>query len=141
MADAFRLCVMTPDLRVWDGVVQTVVATGPNGEFGVLPGHVAYVTPIQPGALVIEADSVRQIHATGQGFAQVGTDRVSIVLSSCEDAAKLDGPAIEKVVAAAEKMLCEADPEEPRWHDARFEQEMGLGRLAAIARLGVSASH
>ena len=139
MADGFRLRVLTPDRKVWDGVVQSVIATGHKGEFAVLPGHVAYITSVSPGALVIDADSGRRIYASGGGFAQVSQEKVSIILASCEDVEKLDAALVHKALVTAEKALTEVDLEDPKWHDATFEQAMALGRLAALDRAGSGA--
>ncbi len=84
MADTFKLSVLTPKAEVFSGVVSTVSVSGEVGEFGVLPGHYAYITSVKPGPLEIVEASGTTRYEVGDGFAQVAADKVSIVVSSCE---------------------------------------------------------
>ena len=66
MADKLALTVVTPRGFVSpqgftgkprDGIeVDEVTATGISGEFGVLPGHVPFLTYLKPGALQFRQD-------------------------------------------------------------------------------------
>ena len=84
MADTFKLSVLTPASEIFSGVVSTVSVSGEVGEFGVLPGHYAYITSVKPGPLEIVTPSGTTTYTVGEGFAQVAADKVSIVVSSCE---------------------------------------------------------
>lgn len=41
--------VVTPERRVWRGRARMLVARGVEGEVGVLPGHIPFVTPLVDG--------------------------------------------------------------------------------------------
>ncbi len=138
MADKFQLSVMTPTSKVFDGVVATVEVSGAVGDFGVLPGHYAYITSVRPGGLEFDAGGKRHVYAVGHGFAQVAADRVSIVVSSCEDAHGLDLDAAKGAIAKAEAILSTQEDTTPEAIDARVEQEMAQGKLLAADRLGGS---
>jgi len=51
LADKILLEVVTPVERVLSKEVDEVVAPGELGEFGVLPGHVPFLTLLLPGEL------------------------------------------------------------------------------------------
>jgi F-type H+-transporting ATPase subunit epsilon len=136
MADKFQLSVLTPSHQVFDGSVETVEISGALGAFGVLPGHYAYITSVRPGGLEFQIGGKRHVYAVGHGFAQVAADRVSIVVSSCEDAATLDLGAAREALARAEAVLAETEDTEPRAIDAKIEQEAAMGKLLAADWLG-----
>ncbi len=135
MADKFRLSVLTPTATVFDDVVDTVEASGALGDFGVLPGHYAYITSVRPGGLAITAGSETTVYAVGHGIAQVSADKVSIVLASCKPASDVDVDAAKTKLAGAEQILVERDPGDPACADARVDAEMALGELLAAGKL------
>ena len=134
MADKFRLSVLTPGRKIFDDVVDTVEASGALGEFGVLPGHYAYITSIKPGGLTIGSGPDRAVYAVGHGIAQISADKVSIVLSSCMKASDVDVDAAKARLVEAERTLVERDPDDPACADARVDQEMALGQILAVAK-------
>ncbi len=136
MADKFQLSVLTPTTQVFDGSVETVEVGGALGDFGVLPGHYAYITSVRPGGLEFSSGGKRHVYAVGHGFAQVAADRVSIVVSECEDAAGVDIAAAKEALAKAEAVLAETEDTDPRAIDAKVEQEMAMGKMLAADRLG-----
>ena len=138
MADRFRLSVLTPDRKVFDDVVDTVEASGALGDFGVLPGHYAYITSVRPGGLSIGSGADRTVYAVGHGIAQISADKVSIVLSSCKDAKDVDVAEAKARLADAERALVERDPSDPLCADARVDQEMALGELLAASKAGIN---
>jgi len=51
LADKIELKVVTPSMLAVKEEVDEVVAPGELGEFGVLPGHVPFITLLMPGEL------------------------------------------------------------------------------------------
>jgi F-type H+-transporting ATPase subunit epsilon len=132
VADTFHLSVLTPQREMFSGEVTTAVVSGHDGDFGVLPGHVAYITSVDPGALVIESQAGKRVMAIGDGFAQVAASKVSIIVSSAKDVAELDRSAIVAELEAASTKLLEFGPSDLEHKDAKLDQAMALGRLRAL---------
>jgi F-type H+-transporting ATPase subunit epsilon len=63
-----RLEVITPmGIRV-DRTVRRIVAEGPDGRFGMLPGHVDFVSELVPGILLYEtAEGAERFVAVNSG--------------------------------------------------------------------------
>lgn len=141
MDGSFRLVVLTPERRIFDGPVTSVTAPGHLGDFSVLPGHVAYIAALVPGALQWDVGGDRKVFATGGGYAQVGTDKVSIVVSRAEDAGRIDAVAARRDLDAAEKQMCEHEALEQGHLDAQHTQALALARLAAVDRAGAPGTH
>lgn len=135
MADNFKLSVLTPQKTVFSGEVSTFTAPGFSGDFGVLPGHVAYITAVTPGALVIESKAGRELWAVGAGFAQVSADKVSLVVSEATEGDKVDGDQARKDLKEAEATLMHAGPGDEGYNSATATQALALGRIVAIDRL------
>jgi len=51
-----RLEVITPMAVCVDRTVRRIVAEGPDGCFGMLPGHIDFVSELVPGILVYETE-------------------------------------------------------------------------------------
>jgi F-type H+-transporting ATPase subunit epsilon len=130
----FNLSVLTPAREVFSGPVDTVVAPGNDGDFGVLPGHYSYITSVKPGTMSFSAGGRSQVFAVGAGFAQVSADKVSLVLSDCEEAATIDATAAKALLAQAEKALLGATPGETDHTEAAHDQAMALARLDTLDR-------
>ena len=79
MADAIHLKIITPTELVVDAQVDEVVAPGEVGEFGILPGHVPFITTLHTGEVKYKfANSETKIIVEG-GIADVRDDNVVIL--------------------------------------------------------------
>ncbi|SDJ38275.1 F0F1 ATP synthase subunit epsilon [Lutimaribacter saemankumensis] len=63
-----RLEVITPMAVCVDRPVRRIVAEGPDGCFGLLPGHIDFVSALVPGILLYETeDSAERFVAVNSG--------------------------------------------------------------------------
>lgn len=85
-----QLEVVTPEKVLVSREVDTVVAPGTEGEFGILPGHIPFLSGILPGELRYEAEGKREFLAVTEGFSEVSDDRVSVLVDSAERATDID---------------------------------------------------
>ena len=139
MSDRFQLNILTPEKEVFSGSTSSVTVTGAMGEFGVLPGHYPYITSVRPGALSFAAkgpagEDEGHIYAVGHGFAQVSAEKVSIVVSSFENAENVDVDEARKLLEQADKAMLEADPSSSEYADAQVAQALAIGRILAAER-------
>jgi F-type H+-transporting ATPase subunit epsilon len=77
---ALHLEIVTPRGSVVDIQAEEVVLPGLEGEFGVLDGHIPFLSALRPG--VVRYTDQRGTHrlAIGTGFSEVGAgDRVSVL--------------------------------------------------------------
>lgn len=78
MAD-IHLQVITPIKLVVDDRVDEVVAPGEMGEFGVLPGHVPFITTLATGELKYRKGGVEKKLTVEGGLAEVRDDKVTVL--------------------------------------------------------------
>ena len=70
---AFKLEIVTPEKTIYSGQVRHVQAPGSEGSFGVLSGHVPFLTSLSIGLLRIDEDGGDQVDmAVSGGFALSG---------------------------------------------------------------------
>lgn len=95
-----NLEVVTPSGSVAEAQADIVVAPGIEGEFGVLPGHINFLSGILPGELRYTNDGKTEYMAVTSGFAEVSNDKVSILVDSAEMAHEID---LERANSAMER--------------------------------------
>ncbi len=79
MADGIHLKVITPTELVVDEQVDEVVAPGEIGEFGILPGHVPFITTLHSGELKYKMGNSETKLVVEGGVADVRDDTVNIL--------------------------------------------------------------
>lgn len=106
MATDFQLSIVAPDRSVLDEPVQSVIAPGSEGYFGVLAGHMPFIAALRPGIIEYSDGKTGTSHvAIGGGFAEVTPDRVTILADSAERAKEIDLARAEKALDNARKAL------------------------------------
>ncbi len=107
-----RLEVVTPDKVLVSREVDTVVAPGVEGEFGLLPGHIPFLSGIQPGELRYEAAGKKEFVAVTDGFAEVSEDHVSVLVEAAEKATDIDMERARSAMERAKERLARERGEE-----------------------------
>ena len=115
--------------------VDEVIAPGSEGEFGVLPGHIPFLTALKPGVLTIRHGSDRSVYAVGPGFVQVGAGKCTVLVEMAERAGDIDVEKAQADKAEAEEALKAPDKEGPgalglaqenlAWAQARLDAAAG----------------
>jgi len=85
LADGIHLKVITPTELVVDEQVDEVVAPGQVGEFGILPGHVPFITTLNSGELKYKKGNTETKLIVEGGVADVRDDKVSILTDNVKN--------------------------------------------------------
>jgi F-type H+-transporting ATPase subunit epsilon len=100
-----HLEVVTPEKVVVSEKVDTVVAPGSLGRFGVLPGHTSLLTGIVPGEVRWKSGEREVFLAVTNGFAEVADDKVSILVDAAERSEEIDLERARQALERAKKRL------------------------------------
>jgi F-type H+-transporting ATPase subunit epsilon len=100
-----NLEVVTPAKVLMRREVDMVVLPGTEGEFGVLAGHVPFLSGIVPGELRYTAGSEKGYVALSVGFAEVFNNRVSVLVDAAEMAGEIDLERARKALSRAKERL------------------------------------
>jgi F-type H+-transporting ATPase subunit epsilon len=87
--------------------VDEVIAPGSEGEFGVLPGHTAFLTTLKVGMLSYREGTVWHYLAVDWGYAEVSADRVVVLAEGADRASEIDLTEARLEKERAEKALAE----------------------------------
>jgi len=110
-----QLTVTTPRGSLVQIEVDEVAAPGVLGEFGVLPGHVPFMTAIKPGVLFYRSKDGPRFLAVGDGVLQVvrsgESEKISVLIDRGEAAADIDRDAATQELAATDAELAKSKAE------------------------------
>jgi F-type H+-transporting ATPase subunit epsilon len=100
-----KLEIVTPEAKIFEGDVESVLLPGVEGEMGILPQHEALITELNAGEVRIVQDGKTQVLAIGEGFAEVTGDSVGILTDGAVHDKDIDEKKAEEAVKRAEELL------------------------------------
>ena len=129
---ALQLTVVTPEGQVYDEAVEHVVLPGSEGDFGVSEQHERFLTAIRPGPLEIHsAEGATSWAALSDGFADVGAEQVTVLVSRCDLAQDIDLDDVQRELEEIDAALGELSGGD---EDAGARAALELRRAAAAVR-------
>lgn len=133
-----HLTIVTPEGIRFEGSVERVVVPGTEGDFGVLPGHERFLSPVRVGELEIEeTGGKRSYAAVSEGFAEVTAEKVVLMVDAAEFAADIDTARAERAKARAEREIEAAKAshaEEASYRLAEYALQRALIRLQVATK-------
>lgn len=105
MAEKLKLDVVTPYGLVFSEEVDEIIAAGSEGEFGVLPDHVPFLTTLKIGVLTFRKGSETGYIFINSGYAEVGPDSVTLLADSAERSDEIDIERAKEAMKRAEERL------------------------------------
>ena len=127
--------IVTPQGLVFSEEVDEVTATGSEGEFGVLPGHVPFVTTLKIGMLTCKKGTESKFFFVNWGYAEVGPEKVMVLADSAERSEDID---IERALAArkrAEERLKHTENVDFARAEAAVERAVTRAQIVEIRRV------
>ena len=105
MPKSFNLIIMTPEKDFFSGEVTEVVVNTPEGEIGIMAGHMPIIAVVTESILKVEKDGAWHNAAVGQGFLDMSSDTVELFVDSAEWAEDIDVLRSETALHRAEERL------------------------------------
>lgn len=132
MLSTFLVEIVTPEHVVFSQEVNSLSVRGIEGELGILPGHIPFVTPLQVAPIVIKTGAATLTIAVHGGFVEVQGNKVIILAESAELPEEID---VERAIAARERAERRLSVNQDRIDHRRAE----LALQRAITRINVSS--
>ncbi|GBD99786.1 ATP synthase epsilon chain [bacterium BMS3Abin07] len=95
--------IVTPYGSILSEDVDEVVASGTEGEFGVLPGHVSFVTTLNIGMLIYKKGGRNYYVFINSGYAEVISDNMMVLADSAERSEDIDIERAREAMKRAEE--------------------------------------
>lgn len=128
---SFSLSIVAPDRTVFDGTVNSVLAPGTDGYFGIMAGHVPLIASLKPGILEYTAeDGTHHNVYVGGGFIETNGNRASILADEAQLATDIDVAQAEAALEQARRSLRGEDSTMTS-EDATIEIERAMQRIKA----------
>ncbi len=129
MAEKIQLDVVTPNRLAVSEQVDIVVAPGAEGEFGVLAGHIPFLSTLNPGELRFTVDGKVEYMVVTGGFAEVQPNKVTVLADTAELAREIDVDRAKRAKERAEERLRQTKAEDIDHARAQAALQRALARL------------
>lgn len=100
MSKKLNLKIITPQKILLEEEVDAVYSISTDGQFGILPDHISYMTPLDVGVTEYIKDSKKEFISTIGGILQVKDNVVMILSDNAELGEQID---ITRANAAKER--------------------------------------
>ena len=134
---ALHLEIVTPEKKIFSDTVGNVYLPGADGELGILDGHAALVTSLQPGELRYEKGGQNVTLAIGSGFAEVTPHRVNVLTDMALGEDQIDESKVEEALKRAEEQLAGISHD----HDAEEVAHLQAVIAKSMAQLKLKRRH
>jgi F-type H+-transporting ATPase subunit epsilon len=123
--------IVTPSAVAHEGDCEMAAAPGLMGEFGVLDFHAQTLAVTEAGVVTMKNGEDITQFVVGPGFAEVGPDRMTLLVDHCEAAGTVDKTEAKRQLDAAFAELKEHDSESEEGLQARKDADLAQARLRA----------
>lgn len=111
MAGTFKFELVSPERILLSEDAEQVMVPGADGDFTVLAGHAPVMSTLRPGVLDVTLPAARRKVFVKAGFAEVESDRLTVLAEHALDLAELDAERLAAEIEAAEAELAGAKDE------------------------------
>jgi F-type H+-transporting ATPase subunit epsilon len=126
--------IVTPQGLVFSEEVDEVTASGSEGEFGVLPGHVPFVTTLKIGMLTCKKGTESKFFFVNWGYAEVGDEKVMVLADSAERSEEIDIERAKAAMKRAEERLKKAEEIDFTRAESSLERAVTRVQVAELRR-------
>ena len=137
MPNAVPFTLITPRAIAFEGDAELVIATGTEGEIGILPSHAPFLTALKPGVLRAnvrdgEKSTMRLELACGEGFLQALPDKITILTDAALAADEIEVSEARAELAAATEEQKNAGSDLGAWKRAQSKIEFATAKLKVV---------
>jgi F-type H+-transporting ATPase subunit epsilon len=126
--------VVTPDRMVLSTEADVVVCPGVEGQFGVLVGHIPFLSALAIGEMYYKLGGKTEYLAVSGGFAEVTGSKVTIVAEAAELGHEIDIERTKRARERAERRLAAAKGENIDWLRAEIALRRAIVRAKVASR-------
>ena len=121
-----QVSIVAPEEEVWRGDADLVIARSPEGEFGIMKGHIPFLAALVPGLVTIRSGATSEKYLVTGGFLEASGPpddyHVIVLADDAQQVGDIDA-------AEAQKLL-----DEQRTKDEDVDERAEAAMRAAMAR-------
>jgi F-type H+-transporting ATPase subunit epsilon len=138
-----HLIVTTPRGYLVQVEAEEIVAPGVLGEFGILPGHIPFMSVLKPGVLSYRGKDGTRFLAVGDGILQIARvadgDKVEVLVNRGENGKDVDRETAQRELAAADAEIAKTKAESAA--ELKPMQDRRAWAAAQVEAAGRTAPH
>ena len=135
MAMTVHLDVVSAELEIFSGLVETIQVTGSEGELGIHPGHAPLITSLQPGMVrVVKQHGAEELIYVAGGILEVQPGSVTVLADTAVRAEDLDEAAAEEAKRNAQERISQGGADFD-YAEAAMELAEAIAQLRLIRKL------
>jgi F-type H+-transporting ATPase subunit epsilon len=134
MTTTFAVTITTPEDEMWAGEAELVIARSPEGEFGIMNGHVPFLASLVPGRVTVVSTGERQSFAVPGGFLEASGSLDEYHVYVLADDAEPIGEHVD--VSEARRRAQELEESRKAQEDVDQEAEARMRAAMAGVQLG-----
>ncbi|MBA3349302.1 MAG: ATP synthase F1 subunit epsilon [Actinobacteria bacterium] len=105
--------IVSPEASVWEGEADLVVARSPEGEFGIMRGHIPFLAALVPGKVTVVSGDSRDVFFVPGGFLESSGApeeyHVIVLADDAEAADQIDASRARELLEQARRKRDERD--------------------------------
>ena len=128
---AMNVSIVSPEAKVWDGEADLVIARSPEGEFGIMRGHIPFLAALVPGVVAVVSGADRDEYFVPGGFLEASGSQddyhVIVLVDDAESLADIDASEARRRLEEAKRRQ---DDESDDRAEAALRVEMARVEIA-----------
>jgi F-type H+-transporting ATPase subunit epsilon len=109
--------IVSADRKVWQGDAELVIARSPEGEFGIMRGHIPFLAALVPGRVAVVNGQSRETFLVTGGFLEASGPmsdeyHVIILADDAEEIGDVDDAEIKRRLDEIKRKAAEQDTDE-----------------------------
>jgi F-type H+-transporting ATPase subunit epsilon len=122
--------IVSADRKVWQGDAELVIARSPEGEFGIMRGHIPFLAALVPGRVAVVNGQSRETFLVTGGFLEASGPmsdeyHVIILADDAEEIGDVDDAEIKRRLDEIKRKAAEEDADEKS--DAALRASLAAG--------------
>ena len=105
--------IVSPEANVWEGEADMVIARSPEGEFGIMRGHIPFLAALVPGKVTVVSGDSRDVFFVPGGFLEASGEpddyHVIVLADDAEPADDIDASRARELLEEARRKRDERD--------------------------------
>jgi F-type H+-transporting ATPase subunit epsilon len=123
--------IVSPERELWRGEADMVIGRSPEGEFGIMKGHIPFLAALVPGTVTVVSGEGRKVYFVPGGFLEASGSgdeyHVIVLADDARDVSNLDAEEMKRLMDESQRSAIED-------RDETTEAEL----RAAMARVDVA---
>lgn len=105
--------IVSPERELWRGDADLVIGRSPDGEFGIMTGHIPFLAALVPGAVTVVSGEGREVFFVPGGFLEASGSgdsyHVIVLADDAEPAAEIDRAEAQRLLDEANRATGDGD--------------------------------